>query len=27
LTVGNLGIANQLLTVPRRMQFALRYDF
>ena len=27
LTGGNLGIANQLLTVPRRMQFALRYDF
>jgi hypothetical protein len=27
LTQGNLGIANSLLTVPRRMQFALRYDF
>jgi hypothetical protein len=27
LTGGNLGIANTLLTVPRRMQFSLRYDF
>ncbi len=27
LTQGNLGIASKLLTVPRRMQFALRFDF
>jgi hypothetical protein len=27
LTSGNLGIAGALLTVPRRMQFSLRYDF
>jgi hypothetical protein len=27
LTSGNLGIANTLLTLPRRMQFALRFDF
>jgi hypothetical protein len=27
LTEGNLGVASTLLTVPRRMQFALRYDF
>ncbi len=27
LTGGNLGVASTLLTVPRRMQFALRYDF
>jgi hypothetical protein len=27
LTRGNLGIANALLTSPRRMQFSLRYDF
>lgn len=27
LTGGNLGIASTLLTVPRRMQFSLRYDF
>jgi hypothetical protein len=27
LTGGNLGIAQRLLTVPRRMQFSLRYDF
>lgn len=27
LTQGNLGIASSLLTVPRRMQFALRFDF
>jgi hypothetical protein len=27
LTSGNLGIATSELTVPRRMQFALRYDF
>ncbi len=27
LTNGNLGVANTLLTVPRRMQFSLRYDF
>lgn len=27
LTDGNLGIASTLLTVPRRMQFALRFDF
>jgi hypothetical protein len=27
LTGGNLGIDNKLLTVPRRMQFSLRYDF
>lgn len=27
LTSGNLGIANTLLTFPRRMQFSLRYDF
>jgi hypothetical protein len=27
LTSGNLGIASALLTQPRRMQFALRYDF
>jgi hypothetical protein len=27
LSAGNLGIANTLLTVPRRMQFSLRYDF
>jgi hypothetical protein len=27
LTGGNLGIASSLLTVPRRMQFSLRFDF
>lgn len=27
LTSGNLGIANALLSQPRRMQFSLRYDF
>jgi hypothetical protein len=27
LTGGNLGIASSELTVPRRMQFSLRYDF
>jgi len=27
LTGGNLGTASSLLTQPRRMQFALRYDF
>lgn len=27
LTQGNLGIASSLLTVPRRMQYALRFDF
>jgi hypothetical protein len=27
LTAGNLGIASTELTVPRRMQFSLRYDF
>jgi hypothetical protein len=27
LTGGNLGVASALLTVPRRMQFSLRYDF
>jgi len=27
LTGGNLGIASKLLTVPRRMQFSLRFDF
>lgn len=27
LTSGNLGVANSTLTQPRRMQFALRYDF
>jgi hypothetical protein len=27
LTSGNLGVAGALLTQPRRMQFALRYDF
>ena len=27
LTAGNLGVASSLLTVPRRMQFSLRYDF
>ncbi len=27
LTDGNLGIASSVLTQPRRMQFALRYDF
>jgi hypothetical protein len=27
LTDGSLGIASGLLTVPRRMQFSLRYDF
>jgi hypothetical protein len=27
LTGGNLGVASATLTVPRRMQFALRYDF
>jgi hypothetical protein len=27
LTGGNLGVASTLLTVPRRMQFSLRYDF
>lgn len=27
LTSGNLGVASSLLTQPRRMQFALRYDF
>jgi hypothetical protein len=27
LTQGNLGIASVMLTVPRRMQFSLRYDF
>jgi hypothetical protein len=27
LTGGNLGVATSVLTVPRRMQFGLRYDF
>jgi hypothetical protein len=27
LTQGNLGIASSVLTQPRRMQFALRYEF
>ncbi len=27
LTAGNLGVASTTLTQPRRMQFALRYDF
>jgi hypothetical protein len=27
LTGGNLGVATSTLTVPRRMQFALRVDF
>ncbi|HEX5235080.1 MAG TPA: carboxypeptidase-like regulatory domain-containing protein [Silvibacterium sp.] len=27
LSAGDLGIASTLLTVPRRMQFSLRYDF
>ena len=27
LTGGNIGVASTLLTVPRRMQFSLRYDF
>ena len=27
LTNGQLGVANKLLTLPRRMQFAMRYDF
>jgi hypothetical protein len=27
LTGGNLGVANSELSVPRRMQFSLRYDF
>ncbi|MFZ0662229.1 MAG: TonB-dependent receptor [Acidobacteriaceae bacterium] len=27
LTDGNLGVASALLTTPRRMQFAMRYDF
>lgn len=27
LTGGNLGVATSLLTVPRRMQFGLRFDF
>ena len=27
LTGGNLGVATSLLSVPRRMQFSLRYDF
>jgi hypothetical protein len=27
LTNGNLGVASALLSQPRRMQFALRYDF
>ncbi|HUX46111.1 MAG TPA: hypothetical protein VMV57_15305, partial [Terracidiphilus sp.] len=27
LTGGNLGVAGSLLTVPRRMQFSMRYDF
>lgn len=27
LTGGSLGIADRLLSVPRRMQFSLRYDF
>ncbi|MEO6805161.1 MAG: carboxypeptidase-like regulatory domain-containing protein [Edaphobacter sp.] len=27
LTSGSLGITNTLLSVPRRMQFSLRYDF
>ena len=27
LTGGNLGVASALLTVPRRMQFSLRFDF
>ena len=27
LTGGNLGVASSLLSVPRRMQFSLRYDF
>jgi hypothetical protein len=27
LSSGTLGISNTLLSVPRRMQFSLRYDF
>jgi hypothetical protein len=27
LTAGNLGVANATISVPRRMQFSLRYDF
>ncbi len=27
LTSGNLGVASSLISVPRRMQFSLRYDF
>jgi hypothetical protein len=27
LTSGTLGVSNSLLSVPRRMQFSLRYDF
>jgi hypothetical protein len=27
LTGGNIGVASTLLTVPRRMQFSMRYDF
>jgi hypothetical protein len=27
LTGGNLGVADRLLSSPRRMQFSLRYDF
>jgi hypothetical protein len=27
LMAGNLGVASALLTSPRRMQFAMRYDF
>jgi len=27
LTSGTLGVSNALLSVPRRMQFSLRYDF
>jgi hypothetical protein len=27
LTNGNLGISSSLLSIPRRMQFSLRYDF
>lgn len=26
-SAGNLGVPMGLLTVPRRMQFSLRYDF
>jgi hypothetical protein len=27
LTGGNLGVSSATLSVPRRMQFALRFDF